>query len=91
MSSKPQTGGLAALLRHDKERRAREEHDAERQIGKKMKLKDAAAYLRVSSSKVSKLIKEGTLSCESDPLDKRIKLIRVEELDKLKLASLDKD
>ena len=64
---------------------------AERQTGKKMKLKDAAAYLRVSSRKVSKLINEGALKCESDRLDKRIKLIRMEELDKLKLASLEKD
>ena len=47
MSGKPQTGGLAALLRQDKERRAHEERDTERQTDKKMKLGDAAAYLRV--------------------------------------------
>lgn len=91
MSSKPQTGGLAALLRQDKERRAHEGRNTERQTDKKMKLGDAAAYLRVSSRKVSELIKDGALSCESDPLDKRAKLIRLEELDRLKLASLDKD
>ena len=91
MSGKPQTGGLAALLRQDKERRAHEGQDTNMQATKKMKLGDAAAYLRVSSRKMSELIKEGALRCENNPLDKRTKLIRLEELDKLRLETWGKD
>ena len=86
MSDKPQTGGLAALLRQEKERKSKQE--VELQTGKFLKLSDAAAYLKVSSRKVGRLIKEGNLKCENDPLDKRLKLIRLEELDKLKRTSL---
>lgn len=90
MSSKPQTTGLSALLRKEKERKAREEQEISLQTDKRIKLKDAASYLNVSPRIVSRLVKEGSLNWERDLLDKRIKLVRLEELDKLKQASLSK-
>lgn len=97
MKDKPQTGGLASLLRKDKERKASEdqtgEPDAQSEPGriKRMTVTDAVKYLRTSKLKIKSLVKEGVLTCEDDPLDKRRKLLRVDELDKLKQASVNKD
>jgi hypothetical protein len=97
MKDKPQTEGLAALLRKDKERKARagqkSEADAqgETESIRRMKFTDAVKYLRTSKDKLRSLIKEGRLTLDEDPLDKRRKLLRVDELDQLKQASVDKD
>ena len=53
-----------------------------------MKLSDAAAYLGTSAAKVSRLIKSGQLSFEIDLLDRRRRLVRREELDRIKEQSL---
>lgn len=53
-----------------------------------MKLSDAAAYLGVSAAKMSRLVKAGELSCVEDKLDRRRKLVQVEDLDRLKEQSL---
>ncbi len=55
---------------------------------RKLKLSDAAAFLGVSPSKVSRLIKAGELKCVDDPLDRRRKLVEVKALERLKLRSL---
>jgi hypothetical protein len=55
---------------------------------RKLKLSDAAAYLGVSPSKVSRLVKTGELKCADDPLDRRRKLVEVKALERLKLRSL---
>jgi len=97
MSGKPQTGGLAVILRQEKERRASEDEKSESRTPvekgrvKRMKVTDAVKYLCTSKGKIRELVKEGVLTCEDDPLDKRRKLLRVDELKKLKQASLDRD
>ncbi len=53
-----------------------------------MKLSDAAAYLGISAAKISRLIRAGELSYSVDPLDKRRKIVRVEDLDRIKEQSL---
>lgn len=55
---------------------------------RKLELSDAAAFLGVSASKVSRLIKAGELKCIDDPLDRRRKLVEVKALERLKLRSL---
>lgn len=55
---------------------------------KRMKLSDAATYLGTSAAKISRLIKAGELSYSVDPLDRRLKLVRVEDLDRIKEQSL---
>lgn len=55
---------------------------------RRMKLSDAAAYLGVSAAKVSRLVKAGELTCFEDILDRRRKLVLVEELDRPKEQSL---
>lgn len=52
---------------------------------------DAVKYLRTSKGKIRELVKEGVLTQEEDPLDKRKRLLRVDELDRLKKTSVDKD
>lgn len=58
---------------------------------KRMKLSDAAAYLGTSASKISRLIKAGELSCSVDPLDRRRKIVWVEDLDRIREQSLASD
>lgn len=55
---------------------------------RRMTLSDAAAYLGVSAAKVSRLVKSGELKYTEDSLDRRLKLVLVEELDRLKERSL---
>ncbi|MDT5270393.1 MAG: hypothetical protein QOH49_2579 [Acidobacteriota bacterium] len=54
----------------------------------RMKLSDAAAYLGVSSAKLSRIIGRGELSCTVDPLDRRRKLVAVADLERLREQSL---
>lgn len=50
-------------------------------------LGEAAAYLGVSRRKIWQLVKRGELPSWSDPLDRRRKLVRVEDLNKLREGS----
>lgn len=45
-----------------------------------MKLKEACRFLGVSHAKVTALVDRGVLPVESDPLDKRVKLVKVSDL-----------
>ena len=55
---------------------------------RKMTLTEAARYLNVSPRKVSHLVKDGVIRFNTDPLDKRRRLVSVADLDSLKRASL---
>ena len=86
MTGKPQTGGLAALLREEKKRKAsaNQRSESDEQIKReKMKLTEARRYLGISFTTMTKLIKKGVLAYESDPLDTRVKLVRKSDLDNL--------
>lgn len=56
-----------------------------------MKLSDAAAYLGISAAKISRLVRAGELSYSVDPLDKRRKIVRVEDLNRIREQSLASD
>jgi len=47
-------------------------------------LKEAREYLKVSKPKIWRLVKQGVLPVYSDELDKRKKLVRREDVEKLK-------
>jgi excisionase family DNA binding protein len=49
-------------------------------------LMEAAKYLGVSRVKLSQLARDGIIPFETSPLDKRVKLFKVAELDTLKSA-----
>jgi excisionase family DNA binding protein len=49
-------------------------------------LMQAAAYLGVSRMKLSRMVSAGELAFVTSPLDKRVKLFRREDLDRLRLA-----
>lgn len=49
-----------------------------------MTLTQARLYLGISFTKMTTLIKRGLLTFEEDPLDCRVKLVRREDLDKLR-------
>jgi excisionase family DNA binding protein len=49
-------------------------------------LMQAAAYLGVSRMKLSRMVRAGELAYVTSPLDKRVKLFRREELDRLRDA-----
>lgn len=57
---------------------------------KKLTTTQAAAYLGVSTRKMSSLVKEGAVEATVDPLDRRRHLILVSSLDELKRRSLGK-
>lgn len=52
-----------------------------------MRLGEAARYLGVSAGKVRRLVEEGRLGCDIDPLDKRRRLVKVADLEGLKQSS----
>lgn len=54
---------------------------------KRMKLRDAAAYLGVSHAKITRLVELGVLPYTVDRLDLRKKLVLVEDLDRIKNQS----
>jgi predicted site-specific integrase-resolvase len=58
---------------------------------RKMKLKDAAAFLGVSVPVMTRLVNSGVLKYAVDPLDRRRKLVAIEELERLKRESLNRD
>ena len=47
-------------------------------------LKEAAAYLGVSRLKMWRMVKQGTLSVYSDPLDRRKRLVKKDDIEALK-------
>lgn len=52
--------------------------------GEFLSLKEAQDYLSVSKTKMWNLVKSGVLAVYSDPLDKRKKLVRRDDIEKLK-------
>ena len=54
---------------------------------KKINLTEARKILGVSPNKMSKLISDGTLRHETDPLDQRVKLVFLEDVQRLKSLS----
>lgn len=54
---------------------------------KKINLTQARKILGVSPNKMSKLVMDGTLHYELDPLDQRVKLVLLKEVERLKQLS----
>jgi hypothetical protein len=54
---------------------------------KKINLTQARKILGVSPNKMSKLIADGTLTYELDPLDQRVKLVSLGDVERLKRHS----
>lgn len=54
---------------------------------KKINLTQARKILGVSPNKMSKLVMDGTLRYELDPLDQRVKLVLLKEVERLKQLS----
>ena len=54
---------------------------------KLLNLSEAAEFLNVSRQKLSSLVKEQTVRYKTDPLDKRKKLFKLDDLRKLKEGS----
>ena len=54
---------------------------------KKINLTQARKLLGVSPNKMSKLVTDGTLTYELDPLDQRVKLVSLKDVEKLKRIS----
>ena len=54
---------------------------------KKINLTQARKILGVSPNKMSKLISDGTLAYEQDPLDQRVKLVFLKDVENLKRLS----
>jgi predicted HTH domain antitoxin len=54
---------------------------------KKINLTQARRILGVSPNKMSKLIADGTIPYQLDPLDQRVKLVALGDVEKLKRSS----
>jgi hypothetical protein len=54
---------------------------------KKINLTQARKILGVSPNKMSKLVSDGTLAYEQDPLDQRVKLVFLKDVEDLKKLS----
>jgi hypothetical protein len=54
---------------------------------KKINLTQARKILGVSPNKMSKLVSDGTLAFEQDPLDQRVKLVFLRDVENLKRLS----
>ena len=54
---------------------------------KKINLTQARKILGVSPNKMSKLISDGTLPYDQDPLDQRVKLVFLKDVENLKRLS----
>ena len=48
-----------------------------------VRMTEAARLLRVNQSKLSKLVKRGTIASQKDPLDTRLTLVNMVELRKM--------
>ena len=56
--------------------------------GEMMTVGEAAEYLGISGRKMAQLIRESVLTYETDPLDKRIKLVYRADVEKLASGSV---
>lgn len=54
---------------------------------KRINLTQARKILGVSPNKMSKLVTDGTLRYETDPLDQRVKLVFLKDVERLKQLS----
>ena len=63
--------------------------DKDKQDGgvRKINLTQARKILGVSPNKMSKLVSDGTLAYEQDPLDQRVKLVFLKDVENLKRLS----
>ena len=52
-----------------------------------MNLKEAREYLEISRVKMTKIVKDGTVPTIPDPLDSRSRLVKREDVKKLKLRT----
>jgi DNA-binding MarR family transcriptional regulator len=52
-----------------------------------MNLKEAREYLGISRVKMTKLVKVGVVKTTPDPLDSRSQLVKLEDIQKLKLRN----
>ncbi len=73
------SSGLQAMAQN-----GNNDHPAE---GKKINLSQARKILGVSPNKMSKLVSDGTLAYEQDPLDQRVKLVFLKDVENLKRLS----
>ena len=71
MSGNPRRGGTSRQARSEK-------------WPEKMKLSDARKFLGVSVSKMTTLVGSGRIAVEDDPLDRRVRLVRRSDLEKLR-------
>ena len=62
-------------------------NDQRADSAKKINLTQARKILGVSPNKMSKLISDGTLAYEQDPLDQRVKLVFLKDVENLKRLS----
>lgn len=53
-------------------------------LPRKIPLAEARKFLGVSPTKMTALVNNGEISVESDPLDRRVKLVKRSDLEKLK-------
>ncbi len=52
-------------------------------LAEDISLVEAARYLGVSRAKLSRMVREGVVSYRHSPLDRRLKLFRIDDLDDL--------
>lgn len=52
-----------------------------------IKLHEARKILGISSNKIAQLVSTGTLAIERDPLDRRVKLVRIRDVEQLQRIS----
>ncbi len=84
MNVLPQSEGVTAraeIMSHDGDNNSNGSHS------RKINLTEARKILGVSPNKMSKLISDGTLRHETDPLDQRVKLVFLEDVQRLKSLS----
>jgi predicted site-specific integrase-resolvase len=55
----------------------------EKKWPEKMKLSEACKFLGVSVSKMTTLVSSGRIAVDDDPLDRRVRLVRRSDLEKL--------
>ena len=74
------TSGLQAMAQNG-------DNDQPADRVRKINLTQARKILGVSPNKMSKLISDGTLAYEQDPLDQRVKLVFLKDVENLKRLS----
>lgn len=55
-----------------------------KELPEKLKLSQARKFLGISFAKMTSLINSGTIEFEQDPLDHRVKLVKLADLEALK-------